>query len=346
MSSSGRMGGSMGLAKITLEEAYKHPDEVAHLLGSDEALRRVASAAGLEPAWYRDVLRRLADFDDARLADMDANDIEHSIVSLTAPGIQAITDPTTAVSEARRQNDFLAERISRHPDRFSGFAALPMQDPGNAVAELTRSVRSLGFKGALINGYTSVGDGEQGSYLDEPVYQEFWAAVADLNIPIYLHPRPGLPGTQLAIAGHPQLLGATWGFGTETATHLLRLIFSGLFDRHPGLRLIVGHLGEGLPALLWRTQHNFELNPFDKKIEKPLAEYFADNILLTTSGNFSDQALINAILTVGSDNIMFSVDYPYADNASAARWIENAPISENDRRKIAHGNARRLFNLS
>jgi 2,3-dihydroxybenzoate decarboxylase len=221
-----------------------------------------------------------------------------------------------------------------------------MQDPDRGITELGRAVRELRFKGALINGYTNVVDAEHGRYLDEPMYDQFWASVAELDVPIYLHPRPGLPGTHVAIAGHPQLLGATWGFGTETATHLLRLTFSGLFDRDPDLRLIVGHLGEGLPALLWRTQHNFDLNPIGKHIQRTLPEYFADNILLTTSGNFSDQALINAILTVGADNILFSIDYPYADTATAAAWIETTQISETDRRKIARGNAVRHLRLA
>ncbi|HVX47188.1 MAG TPA: amidohydrolase family protein, partial [Mycobacteriales bacterium] len=125
----------------------------------------------------------------------------------------------------------------------------------------------------------------------------------------------------------------------------VRLILSGLFDRFPGVQLVLGHLGEGLPGMLWRTQYCFDLNPFDKRIEKTLAEYFSDNIHITTSGNFSDQALINALLTVGGDRILFSVDYPYADPALASRWIERAPISESDRRKITHGNAIKLFGL-
>lgn len=336
----------MNLAKIALEEAYKHPDDVRDYLANGEQLRQLAAASGPEAAeWYRDATLRLADFDERRLAAMDEHGIDHAVLSLAAPGIQAIVDTGRAVTEARRQNDFLAEQIARHPTRFSGFAALPMQDPERAAAELSRAVGELGFKGALINGYTNVDDAEHGRYLDEPVYERFWAAAAELGVPVYLHPRPSLPATHAPYAGHPQLRGTAWGFGTEAATHVLRLIFSGLFDRHPGLRLIVGHLGEGLPGQLWRTQYNFNLNPIGKHIEKSLPDYFADNILVTTSGNFSDQALINAILTVGADNIMFSVDYPFADTATAAKWIETTPISEKDRRKIANGNAGQLLGI-
>ena len=169
--------------------------------------------------------------------------------------------------------------------------------------------------------------------------------MAELDVPLYLHPRPALPGGQDLYQGHREMVGATWGFGTETAAHTVRLLLSGHFDQFPTTKLIIGHLGEALPALLWRTQNMFDLNPGDKSINKTLPEYFADNIWLTTSGNFSDHALINAVLTVGADHILFSVDYPYSDNADGAAWIERAPISELDRRKIAHGNARTLFGL-
>lgn len=180
-------------------------------------------------------LVRLADFDELRLATTEAHGSEHAVLSLTG---------------ARRYHDFLAEQIARHPARFSGFAAVPMRDPTRAAGELRRAGRELGFKGALSNGSKKVEDAAHGRYLDEPDHEQFWTAVDELDVPIYLHPRPGLPGTQVASAGHPRLLGATWGFGAETATHVLRLIFSGLFDRHPDVRMVVGHLGEGLPTLL------------------------------------------------------------------------------------------------
>jgi 2,3-dihydroxybenzoate decarboxylase len=335
----------VSLPKIALEEAFLGPDEVRRILDDDELLERTSAGGGVTPGFYRPVMARLAEFDEVRLGDMDDNGIEHTVLSLTAPGVQRLTDMARATAEARRLNDFLAEQIARHPDRYTGFAAVALQDPDGAAAELERAVTALGLRGALVNGYTNVGDTRHGAYLDDPAFHGFWEAVQDLDVPVYLHPRTALPDGQVAYDGHPELVGATWGFGTETATHTLRMIFSGLFDRFPRLKLILGHLGEGLPALLWRTQYNFNRNPFDKKIDKTLPEYFADNIWLTTSGNFSDQALINAILTVGADHIMFSVDYPYADNALACRWIESAPISENDRRKIAHGNARRMFGI-
>jgi len=333
------------LPKIALEEAYEHPDTVARILASDEELARVSDGGGVTPEYYRPVQERLGEFGDVRLGSMDAAGIEHAILSLTAPGIQAITDPPAATAEARRQNDFLAGQVARHPGRYSGFAAVALQEPGHAVRELRRAVTELGFKGVLVNGYTNVGDPGHGRYLDDPAYYPLWEALSELGVPLYLHPRPALPGGSALYQGHPEMKGATWGFGTETAAHTVRLLLGGHFDRFPAARLILGHMGEALPALLWRTQHMFELNPFGKKISKTLPEYLADNICITTSGNFSDNALINAILTVGADHILFSVDYPYSDNADAAAWIEKAPISELDRRKITYGNARALFSL-
>ncbi len=337
--------GTPRLPKITLEEAYEHPDNVARYLGSEEELAKVSDGGGVTPEYYRPIQRKLGEFDDVRLASMDTAGVEHQIISLTAPGVQIITDPAAATAEARRQNDFLAEQVARHPDRFSGFAAIALQEPGNAVKELRRAIGDLGFQGVLVNGYTNEDDLEHGRYLDHPAYYPFWQALCELDVPLYLHPRTALPGGLASYHNHLEMKGATWGFGAETAAHAVRLLLGGHFDRFPGARLILGHLGEGLPALLWRTENMFKLNPFGKKISKTLPEYFADNIWITTSGNFSDSALINAILTVGADHILFSVDYPYSENAEGADWIEKAPISELDRRKIAHGNARALFKL-
>jgi 2,3-dihydroxybenzoate decarboxylase len=336
---------STRLPKIALEEAYEHPDDVQRILESPEELARVSAGGGVMPEYYRPVQAKLGEFDDVRLGSMDAAGIEHTIISLTAPGIQAVTDPGAATALARKQNDFLAGQVARHPDRYSGFAAVALQEPRNAVQELRRAINELGFRGVLVNGYTNVGDTEHGSYLDDPACYPFWEVLAELDVCLYLHPRPALPGGLALYGGHPEMKGATWGFGTETAAHTVRLLLSGHFDRFPTTKLILGHMGEGLPALLWRTQNMFELNPFGRKIRKTLPQYFADNIWITTSGNFSDQALTNAILTVGADHILFSVDYPYSENAPAADWIERAPISELDRRKIAHGNARALFGL-
>jgi 2,3-dihydroxybenzoate decarboxylase len=235
--------------------------------------------------------------------------------------------------------------VHAHPDRFGGFAALPMQDPGDAAAELTRAIEQLGFKGALVNGYSQVGSPDRVVYYDDPAYHSFWATVERLNVPFYLHPRDPLPAREPIYDGHPWLLGPVWAFGVETATHALRLMASGLFDRHPRLTMILGHLGEGLPYSIWRCDHRLAKSRRGMPARRPLAEYLRSNVFLTTSGNFRTPTLQAAIAEIGIDRVMFSVDYPFEDTVDAARWFDTVPLSEADRRKIGRDNAIDLFRL-
>jgi 2,3-dihydroxybenzoate decarboxylase len=330
------------LHKIAVEEHFNFLGATPVSTGSID-LHDLVRAMDYDGTWSALVDERLTEFDALRLAAMDASGITMSILSHTVPGVQGIADAPTAVAAARDVNDFLAQVMARHPHRYAGFASVPLQDPAAAAAELDRAVTRLGFAGAMVNGYSNSGDARTGEYLDEPKFLPFWEAAAALGVPVYLHPRPALE--QRIYEGHRELIGATWGFAPETATHALRLVYSGLFDRLPSVTVVLGHLGETLPAFAWRIQHCFEYNPSDKRVQRRLQDYLADNFYVTTSGNFSDQALIGAILTIGADRILFAVDYPYEMMEPAARWLERAPISENDRRKIAAGNARRLFKL-
>jgi predicted TIM-barrel fold metal-dependent hydrolase len=309
----------------------------------DTTLQGLLRSLDYDARWLETVGERLTEFDSERLGGMDASSISLSILSHTVPGVQGLTDTASAVFAARRINDFLAEVIARHPRRFAGFASVALQDPVEAAAELDRAVNQLRLAGVMVNGYSNTGDAHTGEYLDEPKFLPFWERAAALDVPVYLHPRP--PLERRVYEGHAELLGAAWGFAPETATHALRLVYSGLFDRFPNLTVILGHLGETLPYFAWRIQHCFEYNPSDKRVRRRLQDYLCDNFYVTTSGNFNDQALICALLTIGADRILFAVDYPYEMMEPAARWIERAPMSESDRRKIASGNARRLFKL-
>jgi 2,3-dihydroxybenzoate decarboxylase len=331
------------LPKIAVEEHFNYLTAAPGAADQID-LSKLVTAMGYDAAWSALVGERLADFSTHRLAAMDAAGIEMSLLSHTVPAAQGIVDAATATAAARDINDFLAgAAVGKHPTRFAGLASLALQDPVGAGKELERAVTQLGFKGAMINGYTNVADERGGEYLDEPRLLPFWEAAAALGVPIYLHPRAALD--QRAYRGHAELIGATWGFAPETATHALRLIYSGLFDRFPSLTVVLGHLGETLPYFAWRIQHCFEFNPSDKRVQRRLQDYLCDNFYVSTSGIFSDQALIAAVLTIGADRILFAVDYPYEPIAPAADWIERAPISEIDRRKIAHLNARALFKL-
>jgi predicted TIM-barrel fold metal-dependent hydrolase len=282
---------------------------------------------------------RLTDFQDKRIRLMDASGVALMILSLNAPAVQAIPDVKRAIDVARAANDVLAAEIARRPDRFAGFAALPMQDPEAAARELTRCVKELGFVGALVNGFSQAGDAAL--YYDLPQYRAFWKTVAGLGVPFYLHPRNPLPGSIPGYEGHNWLLGPNWAFHAETAVHALRLIGSGLFDEHPNLQIILGHLGEGIPAYLWRIDHRNDW----MKAPHRVADYFRDNFVLTTSGNFSTSALSQAIAEIGIERVLWSADYPFEDISDAADWIDAAPLSEEDRQKIGRGNAQRLFKL-
>jgi len=298
------------------------------------------------PHVWGELRHRLLDFQEQRLRLMDEWGVEIMIVSLNSPGVQAIPDVKRAVEVARQANDVLADEVAKRPDRFVSVAALPMQDPETATRELQRCIRDLGFKGALVHGYTEL-DGKPVHY-DLPQYRPFWRAFEALDVPFYLHPRPPLAGISPLYDGHPWLFGPRWSFAAETSLHALRLIGSGLFDDCPRLQIILGHLGEGLPFYLWRIDNanNWMKAPAPKyAAKKRVADYFHANFHLTTSGHFSTPALINSIAEIGVDRVMFSVDYPFEDFSDAVGWFDNAEIGEADRHKIGRTNALKLFKL-
>ncbi|MCI3985354.1 amidohydrolase family protein [Bacillus vallismortis] len=323
--------------KIALEEHWESPDFPAtgsHNFTDDE--------------YFSAVQKRLQEFEN-RIEDMDRNGIQTSILSLTQPGIEGITDPERAVKLAKQMNDHAAEFfVSKHPDRFKAFAAVPLQDPEEAAKELERAVNELGFAGALVNGYSNIGDENNAQYLDEPQVRPFWEKAAQLKVPVYLHPRIPLPNQQRIYKGYEGLLGSAWGFGFETATHAIRLMLSGLFDEYPDLTVILGHLGEGLPFTLPRVEHRLRHQRPEThgNHQKAPTEYLRKNFYLTTSGVFRTQALIDTLLEVGSDRILFSVDYPYETMEEISSWFDQCPISETDRYKIGTENAAKLFQLN
>jgi len=321
--------------KIALEEHFAIPDTLQ-------------DSAGFVPDNCWDELQhRLLDFHDTRLKLMDKHGIEMMILSLNAPAIQAIPDIKKADEISRRANDFLAEQIAKRPDRFQGFAALPMQDPDLATRELQRCVRDFGFKGALVNGFSQINVAESAVYYDLKQYWDFWGECEKLDVPFYLHPRNPIPSMAQIYDDHAWLLGPTWAFGQETAVHALRLMGSGLFDKYPKLQIILGHMGEGLPYSMWRIDNR---NAWVKAQEKypakrKIADYFRENFYLTTSGNFRTQTLIDAMLEIGADRILFSTDWPFENIDHASDWFDVTSISEADRIKIGRTNSVNLFKL-
>ncbi len=317
------MTSKAGSRVIAIEEHYVHPELAATF----------ANWRSGQPA---SIVDRLLDFNEIRLAEMDQAGIDVQVLSHAPPATQQL-GVDKAVPMARRVNDALHQAILRHPTRFAGFAALPTIDPVASADELERAVDKLGFKGAMVHGLTD------GRFLDEKPFWPIFERAEALDVPIYVH--PAMPHKSVADAyyrDHAVLAGAAWGFGVETATHALRLILSGVFDAYPGLKIILGHLGEGLPFSLWRVN---DIVQRTNKLPRSLREYFCEHFYLTTSGNFSIPALQCSMLEMGADRILFSVDWPWASNVDGVRFIESSPISPDDREKMLHGNAERLLRL-
>jgi len=318
--------------KIAVEEHFAIADT------TDRSLR-------YQTDYWKGLQPRLLDLHGQRLAEMDRTGIEIEIISLNSNGVQSMLDAGKAAELARKANDALAETIAKRPDRFAGFAALPMQDPQAAAEEFERCVRDLKFKGALVNSFSQLGSADTAIYYDLPQYRPFWAVVERLGAPFYLHPRDPLPSRRQAYEGHPWLIASPWGFAEETAMHALRLMGSGLFDEYPKLKIVIGHLGERIPYDLWRLDHRLTKVP-GRPAKRRMSEYFRENFYVTTSGNFCTQSLVHAILTVGADRILFAVDYPFEDHAQGAAWFDATDISETDRLKIGRTNAETLFGLA
>jgi gamma-resorcylate decarboxylase len=326
--------------KIALEEHFSTPLNNSYWDAKGEENRN-----GRE--YTQDIERRLLD-PELCLREMDFAGIELCVMSLTSPGVQSVIDKQQAAALAREVNDYAASFTRKHPDRFSAFAAVALQDPGTAADELERAVSDLGFKGALINGYSNIGPDEAVMYLDEQPVWEFWERVSKLNVPVYLHPREPLASQTRAIRGYPELVGSAWAFTYETASHAIRLMLSGIFDAYPNLQLILGHLGEGLPYLLPRMQHRLDEQRDGErgaKAKKRASHYFRSNFWLTTSGHYHSRPLLEAVEQIGDDRILFSVDYPYEQMAEAARWFDELLVANELKERIGRENANTLLKL-
>jgi predicted TIM-barrel fold metal-dependent hydrolase len=283
------------------------------------------------------LLTKLSDTGEQRLESMDAAGVDVQVLSLTSPGLEQF-DPALGMVLARKCNNELAEVIQRHPDRFVGFAALAPNDPEAAADELERAVDELGFKGWKT--HSNYG----GTYLDEQKYWPILERAEQLDVPIYLHPTvPAMP--QLRRYGFA-LAGAPFGFGIETSVCMMRLVFSGVFDRYPGLKIMLGHLGEGLPFLLQRIDFAYVRPWFDPDARPDLmrkpSDYLRENMFVTTSGNYLPAAFMCTYEAMGIDRILLATDYPYEDSSECMCFLEELPIAPEDREKIYWQNADQL----
>ncbi|MBU2499673.1 MAG: amidohydrolase family protein [Proteobacteria bacterium] len=307
---------------------------------------RVNEKTGKRRLWYTPevgepigdpLLNKLLDVDEKRLENMDKAGIDVQVLSLTSPGVEQF-DPVLGMNLARKSNDALAETIARHPDRFRGFAALAPKDAKASCKELERAVRELGFKGWKT--HSNYGD----SYLDDEQYWPILEKAAELGVPVYLHPAvPAIPALQkygFVLAGAP------FGFGIETAICMMRLIYSGVFDRFPDLTIMMGHLGEGLPFLLQRIDFAY-VRPYvdaDARpdLKKKPSDYLKEKVFVTTSGNYLQAAFMCTYEAMGVNRILLATDYPYEDSDECMAFLEGLPLSQEDKERIYFGNASRI----
>ncbi|MFI6929603.1 amidohydrolase family protein [Streptomyces sp. NPDC050287] len=336
--------------RIATEEAYAPQaviDEYRRLLdtqGGDAGFRSLWSYYLLNRTAHTDLFRsRITDLGDRRLSDMADLGIDHQVLSLATPGVELFELPL-ARELAAMTNEYIAQACRQHPAHFSGLAAVALQDVEFSVGELRRAVQELGLNGVIVNSHT------RGEYLDAPKFEEFWATAAELDVPVYLHPNTpsdGLIGPLLDSG----LDGAIFGFGVETGMHLIRIIFSGVFDRHPGLRLVVGHLGEALPFWAFRVDHFHHIQdktgryPWRPSLKQPPSHYLKTNIWLTTSGMAWEPAIMFARQVVGADRVLYAMDYPFQAALSEVEVHERLPIADHEKQTLFETAARSVFGL-
>lgn len=295
-----------------------------------------------EPGFFASrqrTLPLLLDLDKARLAEMDGAGATIQALSLAGPGCE-LFEASEGTALASKTNDELAKVIRKYPDRFIGLAALAPQDPEAAADELERAVKELGFKGAKINSHVRGGE-----YLDDKKYWVIFQRAEKLGVPICLHPRLPSPAMIKPYADYGYgLAGAALGFAAETSLHAMRLIYSGVFDKYPELKIVLGHLGEALPFWMDRMDRKFSLSTKLAIGRKP-SHYIKNNFVVSFSGMFFLPAFLCVYLALGADNIVFASDYPFEDSKEAVQFIERAPICDSDKHKICHANAEKLFKL-
>lgn len=323
---------------VTLEEHISFPEMTEKIPA--EALSGFGQSERM-----KQLIPKLADITGERLQSMDVNGISTQVLSVDSSGANLLS-PADAPAFSMQYNDLIAEKIAGFEERFTAFAHLPMTAPLAAADELERVVKEHHFCGAMIRGLT------QDMFLDQPEFAPIFERAEKLDVPIYLH--PGLPPKGIAdiyyngLPSHSGMAEALacygWGWHAETALHVLRLLYSGVFDRYPKLKLIIGHMGEMLPMMMARSERAFKPGNGGAN-QRTLTDTFHQQVHITTSGFFTQPPLKIALETFGIDNIMFSVDYPFSTNEMGIEFLNGIELSDEQVGKIAHGNADKLLNL-
>ncbi|KAB5515508.1 hypothetical protein GE09DRAFT_1231293 [Coniochaeta sp. 2T2.1] len=337
---------------VAIEEAVLNPEGIEW--HSKSAIFYMPGASEKDVKEHG-LTKALLDIHGERLARMDATGVEYMLLSLTSVSVQGEPDKAKAASMAVNANDWLAGEVAKNPARFGGLASIAMHDANDAAAELRRSVRELGMFGAIINDFQEVYDDESKTvkrvWYDTPDYHPFWAAVEELGVPVYLHPRYPVekevgPGEMYG-PGKRHLLGAAVSFHLSLSYHIYALMSSGIFDLYPKAQIVIGHLGEGIPFNLWRADHWY--NKPVKRKGRPSKEdytfYMTHNVSVTTSGNYSTKALKYCIDVLGEERCMYSIDYPYDTIDEAQEWWHGLDLPAKQKELVGRENAIRLFKL-
>jgi len=346
------------MKKIGVEEHFLTPKYIEYMHNRKDYPRReitVENGKKIEREWITPAVSRdmgdgsddrISSLGEVRLRDMDEAGIDMHILSISFPSVEFFS-AEDAVAISKVVNDEIADAVNKYPDRFAGLAVIAPQDPDNAAKELERAVTKLGLKGTIVTGHI------QGEYLDDQKYWDILAVAEKLDVPVYIHPKIPREDMIKPYLAYPGLEKAMLGFTADASLHAMRLILSGVFDKYPGLKIILGHMGEAIPFWLWRMDSRLESQKnFDAEAKKQydalhrtLSQYFKENFYVTTSGMFWHPALkfVNSVL--GADRILFATDYPYESGKEAAEFMETAPLSTEEKEKIAHLNAEKLFKL-
>lgn len=279
--------------------------------------------------------------EEHRFPLMDRYGIDMHVLSVTM-GIQLDLDTERAIRNSRMANDTMYELTQKYPDRFRAFAALPMQDPAAAADELERCITELGFVGTLLGGSSNY------HYYDEPQFEPVWAVLEKYGLPMYIHVQSPEADQIRMYEGYDELLGNTWNWGEVAATHALRIIFSGLFDRHPGCSLILGHMGESLPFLLGRLDEGYDCRNVKAKgrMAHHPSYYLKKNFYVTTSGGWRPEAIHCTIEALGAEHVLFANDYPHYPLESTMKQMEESGLTPEQQELIYHKNAERLLKLN
>lgn len=345
-----RVPGPAPYLRIATEEAFAPPEML-------DIYRRILERGDADPGFRglmgfymsspseraQHIMRCLTDLDALRLQHMDACGIDVQVLALTSPGVQ-VMDKATAVSFARDANDCLADAIRRHPTRFAGMLAVAPQDPPAAAKEIERGVTQLGIHAVVINSHT------QGEYLSDPKFWDIFAAAEAHDAPIYLHPNALPPGMYQPFfeAG---LDGAIYGFGVETGLHALRIITAGVFDRFPRLRMVLGHMGEALPYWAYRLDYMHRATVKSQRyasmqpIRRQPSDYLREHFYITNSGVAWGPAIRFAQEFMGSDRVLYAMDYPYQHAVDEVIALDEMSMAPEDRLRFFQTNAQSVFKI-